>query len=225
MRQGSGFAFNVSLAPSGADRGWYSESTVQYLVWSAHQDAAVGFAPIYATLQALKTSPAFTSIYNFHVALKAAAPAGAANLDARLQQQQIFGSDAHGTGETNAGGVANTLPVYKTHTAALGVAQTYCVTGTDESRNKLGHHAFVRFTTSSPGSRTLTLRRNAAFTVETDPNFVLLASDLSEASAVSGDPNLETLVRTLPAGTHLIALSDWTLTTPGVSRCFDFRVD
>jgi hypothetical protein len=227
-RQGSGFAFNVGTAPTGADRGWYSESTVQYLVWTAHQDATVGFAPIYAALEALRTSPAFTTIYNFHVALKAAAPGGATNLDSRLQQQQISGSDAYGAGETNSGGVTNALPVYKTHTAALGVAQTYCVTGTDDSRNKLGHHVFVRFTTSNAGSRTLTLRRNAAVRATTDPDFVLLASDLSESFALSppdpDNPNVETLDRTLPAGTHLIALNDFELIASD-SRCFDFTVD
>jgi len=223
-RQSGGFTMDVSASPALAQRGWYSESSVQYLMWSAHQDAAVGFAPIFAALQGLRTSPAFTSFYGFEGALKAAAPAAAASLDTRAQQQQIFGTDAYGSGETNSGATANVLPVYKTHTAILGVAQTYCMTGTDSERNKLGHHAFIRFTLSNAGSRTLTAARSAGTAQQTDPDFVLLTSNLNETSALSADPNLETLVITLPAGTHLIALSDYNLDGPG-SRCLDFKVE
>lgn len=219
--QSRGFNLDVSQPATGADRGWYSETTSQYLVWSSN--AAAGFAPIYTALTALRTSPAYTTLYSFGTALKAAT---AADITGLYASQNIVLADAFGTGETNNGGNAANLPVYKIHAAAAGVAQNYCVRAENDSGNdgnKLGEYVYIRFSVAA-GTHTLTVTRTSSTTTPTDPDFVLLTSAGAKTSAESSTDNLETLSIALPTGTHAIALSDFKLTFNGTS-CFDFKVD
>ena len=229
------FSFDVSVAASGADLGWYSETTAQYLIWKADQTA--DFAATYAAFTSLKTTTAWTSLYSFAAAVKAASPANAAAITSLYASQQVVAQDAFGTGETNNGGVAGTLPVYKTHTAALGAAQNYCITASADRSpsdgNKLGEFVYVRFPIATAGSHTLTIvKTSPAGTAVTDPDFTLLKADGTRVDATSpsnsaSPPSLndtETLTVTLPTGTHTIALSDAKLASPNTS-CFNFTVN
>ena len=227
--QANGFSFNVSTAPT-SNRGWYSESTAQYLVWSVNADPNIGFTPIFNALQALKTEPTLTSLYSFGAAVKAAAPGGTAAVNNLWQQQQIFGTDALGTDETNTGGlgtgVASVLPVYKEHTAAIGAWQNYCVqagsvTEEGDLGNKLGNYVYIRFTASGPRTLTVTSTNGG---VETDPDFLLVQSNGTRQSSSSATVNSEVLTTTLSAGPHVIALNDYTLPL-STTRCFNFKVD
>jgi hypothetical protein len=219
--QANGFSFNVSTAPT-SNRGWYSESTAQYLVWSVNADPNIGFTPIFNALQALKTEPTLTSLYSFGAAVKAAAPGGTAAVNNLWQQQQIFGTDALGTGETNNGGLPAVLPVYKAHTAALGVNQNYCVQATAaDGSNKLGNFVYIRFTAS--GARTLTVTSTNGG-AQTDPDFLLVQSNGTRQNSFSSAVNSEVLSTTLSAGSHVIALNDYTLPL-STTRCFNFKVD
>lgn len=233
--QASGGTWDVSLAPT-VNRGWFSESSVGHLLWSLHQDGTIGFAPIFNTLTGpLKTSFLLQSIHNFATELKLAVPGRAAAIDALLAGQLITAQDALGSGETNDGGIALALPVYKTHTAALGVAQNYCVTDVAQTVltgevNKLGMWAYVRITLAGSGSRTITLTStNGA--APTDPNVVLIRSDGSSAAYSDVQANVQTLTATLPAGTHLLLFHDYNLTSnPATAaaqqgtRCFNLSV-
>ncbi len=227
-RQASGFSLNVATAPGASDRGWYSESSAQYLIWTTNSN--VGFGPVYTAFTALRSSPAFSSLYSFADRVKAASAANAAAITALWAGQDIVAQDAFGTGETNSGGVPGTLPVYKTHTAALGAAQNYCGSKSadpDSDGNRLGEAVFVRFAVS--GTHTLTLARTAPATVgSADPDFMLVKSDGSSVEARSGQVDLETLANTsLPTGTHSAALTDYNFrsSASGNTRCFDFKVN
>jgi hypothetical protein len=223
--QAGGFALNVGTAPT-SNRGWYSEASAQYLLWTLHQDAAVGFTPIYNSLTSLAVAPSFSSLYSFAAALKVAVPAQASAITSLYGGQLIVAQDAFGTGETNSGSVTASLPVYKTHTAALGVAQNYCVnTEADAGNagNKLGRHVFIRITAS--GARTLTATRNGgSFSGSSDPDLLLVKSDGSRVSAFVETTPVQALTTTLPSGSHVVALEDANL-TPSANSCFDFRVD
>ena len=225
-RQAMSFNIDVSVAAVNTDRGWYSETAGQYLIWSVNQ--TTGFGPVYTALTTFPSSPAFSSLYSFAAAVKAASPANAATITSLYTSQQIFGTDAFGTGETNNGAVpgGTILPVYKTHTAGLGVAQNYCVTAAADTRNdgnKLGEFAYIRFTFS--GARTLVVTKTSpAGAASTDPDFTLLKSDGTTVDAGSGVDDMETLTVTLPTGTHTIALSDFKLASPNTS-CFNFTVN
>ena len=228
--QSGGFTFDISQSPT-ANWGWFSEQSVQYLLWNFHADSAIGFTPIFNVLSGpLKAQWALTSIHSFSHHLKAAVPARAAAIDQLLGGQLIAVQDALGTGETNDGGIALALPIYKAHTAALGVSQNYCVTdaaGTalTGDTNKLGVFTYVLITLANGGARTI-LATSTNGAAETDPDLLLRRADGSQVFALGTLINSEALTATLPAGTHMVLLNDFRLRSPGTlgTRCFNLSV-
>jgi hypothetical protein len=175
-----------------------------------------------------------SSIHHFAHYLKRQVPGRAAAIDALLATQQITVTDPRGPTETNGGGIAEALPVYRTHSAAIGVAQNYCLTdaaatGTGED-NKLGANLFIRFTLATGSTRVITV---AATTpgVTTNPDIALYRNDgaifdfFASTGATESTGNI-----TLAAGTHLIELYDFALTLGAGSgqnngqRCFNITV-
>ncbi len=217
-RQSSGFDINVTEFPDAT--GWYSEGTVQYLMWQHYQDASIGFGGIYAALTSLRTAPTFSTIFSFNEALRAARPAASGTIASRSAAVGVNGNNGYGDGETNDGTVASSLPVYKTHTAPLGAAQQYCLVSPQGTFNKLGNTAFVRFTAS--GTRTIRVARAANTTETTDPDVDLVRSNGQASTHVSEVANVETISNVnLPSGTHVMAIGDFELATTGETRCFE----
>ena len=225
--QASGFTINVSQSPAANDQGWYSESSVQFLMFSFHEAATVGFKPIFNVMTgSLKQSPAFTSMHSFATLLKTAAPGGATAINTLLKGQQISQvNDVFGAAETNSGGISVALPIYQADTG------THCVTteavaadDTSAPSNKLGSTSFIKFTTAAAGTRTLTLKSVTGQT-GSDPDFVVTASDGSQQLAESLDLDTETATIDLPAGTHTLALLDFNLAFNTAGKtCFNLTV-
>ena len=223
--QAQGSFIDVSVPAAGTDRGWYSETSGQYLIWTANQ--TLGFASTYTALRSMAASPAFTSLYSFADVLKAASPANAAAITSLWATQNIVAGNAFGTGETNNGGNPANLPVYKDHLAALGATQNYCPHADADPRNegnKLGEYIYIRFPAS--GARTLTVTKTSpAGAGVSDPHFALLKSDGTTVGAISEVADMETLSNVaLPTGTHSLALSDFKLMFSNTS-CFNFKVN
>jgi hypothetical protein len=70
VEQAEGFDFGVDTAPTGDDRGIYSEASVQYLLWRAYEarDAAPNsgrFDRVHAVLTQHRTTAAFTTLHAF----------------------------------------------------------------------------------------------------------------------------------------------------------------
>ena len=220
--QASGFIIDVSVPPS-SNRGWFSEGSVQFLLWQFHQDAGVGFGPIFGVLNGpLRNASTMVSIHSFAASLKAAVPAAVGNIDSLLQGQLITVQDAVGSGEANNGGVAEALPIYRTYTGSL---LPTCVTDTAGRPNKLGNFSYIRFTTLA-GARTLTVSAVSG-TSGTDPDFVLTRANGTQVASLSGVADVETLLDSLPAGTHTLALSDYNMRVATSSigqQCFNFSV-
>lgn len=216
--QADGFIINVAQSPAAGDQGWYSEGSVQFLMFSFHESANVGFAPIFNVMTGpLKTSPVFTAMHNFATLLKAATPGGVATINTLLRGQQISQvNDVFGAAETNNGGIALALPIYR------AAAEPHCVTAEAGLDNKLGITSFIKFDTAAAGSRTISLT-SVAGQVGADPDFVVTKSDGSQEFADSFDRDIETAAMVLPAGTHTLAVLDFNLTA-GATRCFNFTV-
>ncbi len=216
-----------SVATPPTNQGWYSESTVEHLLWNHHQDPSIGFAGVYAALTSLRDAPYFSSIFAFNAALRVARPTVAAAIDARSADVGVQGSDAYGTGESNSGGIAGTLPVYDTHDVELGQSKTYCVSADAGRTNKLNNHRFIRFTTS--GIRTITVNRSASTFANTDPEVNIVTSQGQVLAPYrSPTPNNETITDvSLPEGTHALALHDYQLFDSGSTgqRCFDLTIN
>ncbi len=220
-QQASGFAFSVAVVPF--TKGWYSESTVEYLMWQHYQDPDIGLGGIYAALTSLRNAPTFSSIFSFYEALRAARPAAAPSITTDAAAVGVHGSDSHGTGESNSGGVAGVLPVYNPHTAGLGSAQTYCVSSAAGTSNKLGNYVYASFNAS--GTRTITVTRSASTAQTTDPDITLITADGQKTVAQGEAVDIETLSNiTLPPGTHAFAINDYAMTPGSGTRCFDVTI-
>jgi hypothetical protein len=187
------------------------------------------------TLQADAT---VSSIHSFAHYLKAAVPAQATAINNLLAGQQITVADPQGTTELNSGGIADALPVYRLHTAAVGAAQNYCLTddaaagSRNAENNKLATNLFIRFSVGAAGNRTITVTGTTP-AVTTDPDIMVIRNN-GAASIFQAIGSTETAnVTDVPAGTHLLVLSDDALTgslninAPANNgrRCFNVTVN
>jgi hypothetical protein len=220
--QARGFSFDVSQAPT-SNRGWFSEASVQYLLWQYANTQGAGFGALFEVLAGapLRTSSALVAIHQVSTLLKEARPAAAGAIDALLAGQLISGTDGLGSGETNNGGGAVGLPIYATYS---GGDQTICVNDNSGRPNKLGNFVYRRFTLS--GSRTLSLTAAGGVT-GSDPDILLVRADGTSQAFESTTAGSESGTTTLPAGTHTVVLYDFNLNRSASAvgqRCFNFRV-
>ncbi len=236
-QQQSGFRLDLAESPP-TNRGWFSEASVQYLLYQWHANPAIGFAPIFNVLAGmpttLPTDGALSSIHFFAHRLKLAVPGQASAIDVLLAGQQITGAGPLGAGETNSGLIADALPVYRAHTAATGAAQNYCLTDAagpaGDQANKLGANLFVRVMLGAAGSRTIAVAATTP-AVTTDPDFFVVRADGTETAPFQSSGTTETATLTLAAGTHIIVLYDFELTrgaNAGINngrRCFNITIN
>ncbi len=225
-QQAQGFDWSVATVPPLG--GWYTEDTVQYLIWNDYRDSAVGLGGIYAAMADLRDAPYFSSIFSYNAALRTARPGSTSSINARSASVGVNGTDGYGSGETNSGGVAAALPVYGDHTAvAQGTPRTYCmsVSASIGSPNKLNNYAFVRFNAS--GARTITVARSGSTVAATDPDVKIISSTGEESLYATGTANIETINVSLPSGTHVMAIHDYVLLDSGSAgqRCFDVTIN
>lgn len=207
-------ATNPPATPGDSTGCWCSESSVWSILWDLHDDnadandtLALGFAPIWDVLiNAQRTTPAFTSVFSFISALKAARPADAAAINALVAAQNIDAAniDAYASNETHfpaqvAGAAA--LPLYTSIT--LGGAPVV-VRSVDDAGlyNKLGNHRFLRF--NVPSSRPVTITVSSSNPSSPDPDFRLWRAGSLVINA-EGPPSVsETATQTLVAGDYVL---------------------
>lgn len=142
--------------------GWFSEASVQSVLYDLFDPAnesfdsvSLGLGPIYDIMTGgQKNTPAVTSIFSFVKALKSVPGTSAATIAAidnvtsksRISPVQ----DAFGTGETNNGGNAANLPVFRPMTVD-GESQTLTFLADVDNVNRLGANRYVRFTSPVAG--------------------------------------------------------------------------
>lgn len=139
--------------------GWFSEASVQSVLYDMFDPAnesfdsvALGLGPIYDVMTGgQKSTAAVTSIFSFTNALKAVPGTAAstiAAIDSLTSKSRIAPiQDAFGTGETNNGGNAANLPVFRQLTVD-GASQTLTFLADVDNANRLGVNRYIRF--SSP---------------------------------------------------------------------------
>jgi hypothetical protein len=220
--QASGFVIDVS-SNAFANKGWYSEDSVQYLMWTWHQDSRVGFAPIYETLTgSMRTSGALVGIHHFAHRLKQTQIAATSFINSTAAGQSITVQDEWAAGETNAGAVAGTLPLYG---SVLNNAARVCVNDREGEPNKLRNFAYLRF--ASVAGR-FVIRVVADGSTGSDPDVSVVASNGLQFDALSEVDSREDFTVDLPAGNHSIAIHDFNLTSVvGASgeRCFNVKIN
>jgi len=214
QRSGS---FNVETnPPTGSDDQacWCSESSVWSLLWDlydANADAndtlALGFGPLWSVLiGAQKDTPAFTSVFSFVSALKAARPADAAAIDTLVAAQQITtaGIDAFATTESHfVPGVSPlaSLPLYTNISVGAGPV-TIATTDDAGHHNKLGTHRYFRFTPTSPG--TVNISVSSSNPSNPDPDFRVFRAGTPVLNEEDPPPQPETGSLTVAANTTYV---------------------
>lgn len=226
------FGFNLENNNYGTS-GWYSEGSVQsvlYDVMDSDADGAdtisAGLGPIYRTFisQAYKDIEPATSIFAFSNFLRADAEVDATVYDQLLTNQNINSVDIAGTGETNSGGIASALPVYRD--LVIGApAVAFCSVDDAGEYNRLGNRTF--FLMDVPARLTLTLTMTATTAPpDTDPDFYIYRRGGLVARAQGPDANSEVFSRTFDPGTYLIDAYDFdNIDRGGDSRDSCFTLD
>lgn len=213
------------------DGGWYSETSVAEILWDAFDatsDAGdtvvLGFAPLFTVLRGdQSTTDAFTSIFSFLVALQAQAPASSAAIAQLRSGEAIFGTDAFAAGETNDGGEASNLPVYRP-LVLNGPQQPVCVRATNGVDNKLGYSKFFRLTLGASSSVTLNAVGAAdpgtpGSIAAVDPDIFVYRRGVTVAAGTTDASSTEMISQqSLTAGTYIVEVYDFDLAGAGV-RC------
>lgn len=218
--------FNIETNPatsppgSGGDRDgcWCSESSVWSILYDIFDGASdgsdnlsLGFGPIWDVLVgAQKNTPAFTTIFSFISALKAAQPGSAGAIDTLVAAQNIdtASMDAFGMGETHFPSTvaqAAALPLYTT--ASIGGGPVVLRNVDDAGNyNKLGNHRYVRF--NVPSTRTVTITLATSNAADNDPDFTLWRAGSFIDSGQGPPPGPETQLFNLAAGDYLLDVYD-----------------
>jgi hypothetical protein len=216
--------FNIERnppAPGDPNGTWASESSVWSILYDLYDSGAeagdtvaLGFNPLWNVLTGTqRTTPAFTSIFSFMTALKAARPAEETAINALLTAQNIVAAnmDAFGATETNlpAGSptvpTAAVFPLYTTATINGGpvVARTVNDAGTS---NKLGNHRYIRFVV--PSQQTITVSLSSSNTNTPDPDFIVWRAGTFVRAGTDPPQAVETETFLAPGGSYVIDAYD-----------------
>lgn len=231
--QANGFSFSVD-DNNGSNPGWFSEGSVQSIIYDIFDSAddgsdtiSLGLGPIYRTFiaNAYTGLEYYTSIFAFLNELKTQEPGSSALIDTLSGAQTIDGTGPDGAGETNNGTVATALPIYNTITVN-GPAVEICSVDDNGRYNKVGNREYLRVNLASNGAYTFTMTRKSG-AAATDPDFIITQGKFLFGEAEGSANNTETLNVNLNAGVYLIDAYDFNnvgQSTTQADSCFDFIV-
>ena len=211
-QQSLGFNFNIEGATNAINDGWFSETSVQeilYDIFDSDNDAgdtvSLGLGAIIDALTSTeyKEITVFTTIFSFMDIMRDQNPGSAAGFDALMAEQSINGTGPTGTGETNNGGVPSVLPVYQTVTINGGPIVVCSLDAVDnfgsDDFNLLGTRDFINFTRTNPAPVTITatLIPSMSDSTDVDPDFFVFSQGTPVAAGVSDPAASETITSTL----------------------------
>ncbi len=211
--QGEGFTSNVSIRVT--DRpGWYRENSLAYIIWEVNRQ--LGFGPLWQALSGpVKNTVAATGAHLLAASLKQVAPTQAATIDAIFASQSIATADVLGSTETNNGGIAEALPLYKSYPGIGAVLNNICLTDAAGLPNKLGNYAFVKVGIPSAGPYTIQL------TGGVDPDFEIFNATFRAVAVKEARGDEQLRITDLAAGDYVIVVSDFKLTG---RPCFNLTI-
>ena len=240
VSQSRGFSINVENNTY-ASTGWYSEGSVQSILYDLFDSAddgadtsSYGLAPIYGAFvdPDYKDTEAFTSIFAFLEALGNQSGITTSEITALTNAQDINGTTGFGVGETNSGGIADMLPVYLT-ILTNGTAVEVCSYDNFGTYNKHGNRRYLQMEIPTAGNYAFTMTQTTAGVG--DPDFIVYKDGVRVGVGGSGDNRSETQTFSLQAGTHIMEAyafsntgSDDQIAQGGLSRadiCHNFTVE
>jgi hypothetical protein len=217
---------NASLFPGAFNEG--AVQSVLYDLFDSANDGAdtvsLGFAPLHAAMTTrMRSSSALTTIYPVLSALRAGNAAQAGAIDALAAAQQLASvTDDFGANESNSGGDARNLPIFRS--VSSGETVVVCSVSANGAYNRLGNRKFLRFDLAAPGTLTVRASNGPA---GSDPDLALYSAGQQRGLAESTAASVETLVITgLAAGAYVIEVYEYSNLggAPRGDTCFDLQV-
>lgn len=232
IAQSDGF-FNDVSNKNNSVRGWYSEASVQSVIYNfyVNNNGKTGreFADIFQVItnNSYVESDAFISMYVFADQLRNNMPGQAVQFNSLLNEQSIAVADEYGAGESNSGGYVGSLPVYKNLVAGSPSINT-CSTNRFGSYNKLATAQFFTITITTPGVYQVYAEEAGDDSGGSDPDLYLFRRgnliDLAESSTT----DQESFFRFLVEGIYVLELVDARVMdvdeTADVTACFNVHL-
>lgn len=213
--QSGGFAFDIENNRV-RNQGWYSESSVQsilYDLFDSNDDGpdqlSLGLGPIYSNfidpsyLESEVAATIFSFIDNL---LTQNNNIDAATLANMLDDELIFGRGPEGRGEINDGGLSTNLPIYRPIQSG-GAPLTLCSVNDNGLFNRLGNRVFLTFEVANEGRFNFRMARTSGPNGR-DPDFRIFERGRAIAGGISPDADLETASIRLEAGRYVISALD-----------------
>jgi hypothetical protein len=229
--QADGF-FNDVSRKNNSVRGWYSEASVQSIIYNFYTSnsgkVARDFADIFQVIGASNyaDSRALISVYVFAEQLRASMAAQASFFNNLLAEQNISVTDEYGSGESNSGGYTGNLPIYK-NLPLSNTSVNACSTNRFGAYNKLGTAQYFLINVTTAGTYQFSAVEVGDDSGNSDPDLYLHRRgsliDLAEGATV----DQETLSRFLAIGTYVLELTDARVAdideSAEITACFDVR--
>ncbi len=218
--QASGGGFVLTNAAVAGNKGWFSETSIQYLLYTLYTQA--GFTPIWQTM----TSPAFvngtalTQIHSFAATLRTVNATAGASFTGLLSPESVANNaDAFGSTENNSGGVASAIPVYRPLVVGTPLTNV-CTVSTAGVSNKLGNYVAFKFNVPTAKTYTITVNNGSA---TSDPDFEVYQNGF-KGQAGASTAGSDTTTVALAAGEAVLIFNDYKLAAGAAPSCFTVTV-
>jgi len=229
-QQSDGFSNNISQKNNSV-RGWYSEASVQSVLYNFYASnsgkTAKNFADIFQVINAVNyvNSNSLISIYTFADQLRKQIPGQVTNFNSLLAEQNIEITDEYGAGESNSGGYIASLPVYKTLTVD-NVPVNVCSTNRFGSYNKLATSQYLFINVASSGTYKFTAVE-VGDSGDSDPDLYLFRRGSLIGIAENPTVDQDNVSRFLSAGNYVLEVTDARARdvdeASQITACFDIR--
>jgi len=166
----------------------------------------------------------FATVYSLAQALSDLNPTLANRISDSLDFYNIHGRGYWGEGESNDGGIAHSLPIYRNTT--LGTMTELCSGATLQGANGLGARSFARIDLPRDGEYTFSIERDGG-NAGGNPQAWLSSQGGLYWIAQSSARNSEHFSLLLRAGTYVVELFDDLLLSqgaPGSTACYQLTV-
>ncbi len=227
-----GSSFNLAKR-NRVNKGYFSEGSIGSVFYNYYSSGDGKTANDFSLLFKVMGSPnyyandAMVSIYLFYAQLKSQFSDQAPAFNNLLQEQNIVGGDEYGIGETNSGGLAFSLPIYK-EIQANNVPVNVCSSADKGKQNKLGNAQFLRLPLMQAGNYSLVVTKSGAATTIGRPEIFLYQKGEVVGHAANEVNNRTTLNASLSQGTYVIEVFDESnrdeKNFENNTFCFDVRV-
>jgi hypothetical protein len=233
--QQSDVHFDMEANPVTAG-GWFVEHSVASIAWDLFDTAAdgvdsgsIGFGPMFDVFRnELRSGAPLASVFAVAAGLKLRPGVDDALVNALLAREQIVaaGVTPYADGETNDGGLPDTLPVYA-QTALNAPAVDVCGTRDAGTYNKLGNRRHLRF--NVPSTRPVDIfvtSQDVQVPTSPDPDIYIWKSGFYDSSECAGPgtgsgctlpQQSERYTGTLTAGDYVLEVFEYSHVDPNPS--------